>query len=211
MTDGPDQRDSAEALDVRALSDQAPLPPDPHLAELFWQEARRAIGLTRLDVILGENPEAAVPPPAWQFGESARVATELVDLVVAGVKTATAGPRWEYEAEDEPLPQAGTLGIVCDGAGRPVALVRTDAVDVVPFDAVGPEHADAEGEGDRSLDFWRRVHVRYLPGHEGRPVDQPWPDDTPWPSDAMVLERLTCLYPTPPADPDAPEPPRHAL
>lgn len=190
----------AEALadDRRAWSDDQPLPPDQRLVGLFWEDARTRVGLSDLDVYLGENPVAAVPPPAWQFGDSARIATELVDLVLAGRKTATAGPLWEYEEEDEPLPEVGALGIVCDGAGIPRALVRTDAVDVVPFDQVSEEHAAAEGEGNLSLDFWRRVHVRFLRGHAGRPVEEAWPEDTPWPQDRMVLERLTCLWPKSP-------------
>jgi len=174
------------------------LPPDNHRVDLFWQEARTRTGLSDLDVYLGQNPVAAVPPPAWQFGDSARLATDLVGLVVAGRKTVTAAPLGEYEAEGAPLPAVGALGIVCDGAGSPVALVRTDAVDIVPFDQVSAEHAAAEGEGDLSLDLWRRVHVRFLPGFEGRPVDESWPAGAPWPSNEMVLERLTCLFPQPP-------------
>lgn len=185
----------------RARPDGEVPPPDQRAVELFWEEARKAIGLNDLDVYLGESPVAAVPPPAWQFGDSARLADDLVDLVVAGTKTATAGALWEYEEEGEPLPEPGALGIACDGTGRPRALVRTDAVDVVPFDAVDEEHAAAEGEGDLSLGYWRRVHVRFLRGYEGRDQNEPWPEGAPWPPDPMVLERITCLYPGPPRRP----------
>ncbi|MDN5964673.1 MAG: ASCH domain-containing protein [Actinomyces sp.] len=180
-----------------AYSGDEAVPPDEQAVELFWEEARKASGLTRLDVVIGSSPEALVQPPAWQFGWTAHQATELVDLVLSGAKTATAGPLSDYREEDEPLPEVGELGIVCDGAGRPRALVRTDAVAVVPFDEVDEVHAAAEGEGDLSLDFWRRAHVTMLPGHQGRDIDQPWPQDVPWPSDEMVLERLTCVHPRP--------------
>lgn len=191
----------AESQELReeeqAYSEGEPLPPDQHLVDLFWQEASKAVGLTRLDVVIGSTPEALVPPPAWQFGWTARQATELVELVLSGAKTATAGPFADYEAEGEPLPEVGELGIVCDATGRPRALVRTDAVDVVPFDEVDEVHAAAEGEGDLSLDFWRRAHVRMLPGYEGRDIDEPWPAGVPWPTDDVVLERISCLHPRP--------------
>ncbi|WP_312348237.1 ASCH domain-containing protein [Actinomyces sp.] len=180
-----------------AYSGDEAVAPDEHAVELFWQEASKATGLTRLDVVIGSNPEALVQPPAWQFGWTADQATHLLDLVLSGAKTATAGPLSDYEDEGEPLPEVGELGIVCDGAGNPRALVRTDAVGVVPFDEVDELHAAAEGEGDLSLDFWRRAHVRMLPGHEGRDIDEPWPEDTPWPTDDMVLERISCVHPRP--------------
>lgn len=180
-----------------AYSGDAAVAPDERAVELFWQEASKATGLTRLDVVIGSNPEALVQPPAWQFGSTAQEATELVELVLSGAKTATASVLSEYEDQDEPLPEVGELGIVCDGAGNPRALVRTDAVATVPFDEVDELHAAAEGEGDLSLDFWRRAHVRYLPGHAGRDIDQPWPEDTPWPGDDMVLERISCVHPRP--------------
>ncbi|MGO3795508.1 MAG: ASCH domain-containing protein [Pauljensenia sp.] len=180
-----------------AYSGAAAVTPDEQAVELFWQEASKATGLTRLDVVIGSNPEALIQPPAWQFGTTAQQATELVDLVLSGAKTATASVLSEYTEQDEPLPEIGELGIICDGAGRPRALVRTDAVATIPFDEVDELHATAEGEGDLSLDYWRRAHVRYLPGHEGRDIDEPWPEDVPWPSDEMVLERISCVHPRP--------------
>ncbi len=173
------------------------LPPDDRAVALFWEEARKRAGLTRLDVLVGSSPEAMLPPPAWQFGDSPELATSLLDLVREGVKTSTASAKWEYDEEGEDLPEVGTLGIACDGRGIPRALVRTDAVSVVPFDEVDAAHAAAEGEGDLSLDYWRRVHVRFLREYEGRPEDEPWPAGEPWPSDEMVLEQITCVYPKP--------------
>jgi len=47
----------------------------------------------------------------------------------------------------------------CPG-GAPLLIIETTAVEVVPFDAVTAEHASQEGEGDRSLAYWRGVHWR---------------------------------------------------
>ncbi len=60
------------------------------------------------------------PPEPWIFGDSPRLADELATLIMAGSKTATCAALWEFEADGEPLPQPGQLGILQDGAGRPL-------------------------------------------------------------------------------------------
>nr|WP_062519643.1 ASCH domain-containing protein [Demequina silvatica] len=100
-------------------------------------------------------------PEAWCFGVTAGTADGLLELVLAGVKTGTASSLRDYADEGEAVPEAGTLSIILDGSGRPRALVETTAVDVVPFTEVTPEHAALEGEGDRSLEYWRAVHEEF--------------------------------------------------
>ncbi|HWJ81015.1 MAG TPA: ASCH domain-containing protein [Nocardioides sp.] len=154
----------------------------------FWNEAKRRIHLEEMSVYVGPSPLAAVPPPAWSFGGTPEQADELLDLVLAGTKTATAGALWDYEAEDSPLPEAGQLGIVLDGAGNPRALLATTDVRVVPFDEVDAEHARLEGEGDRTLAHWREVHERFFTEHaaHGRGFSPDMP---------VVLERFKVVFP----------------
>lgn len=133
-----------------------PAVPEARPAELerFWSAART------------EHPSLPEQQPqAWAFGASSRKADVLLDLVLRGTKTATASSLRDYGADDEPLPQAGELSILLDGSGEPRAVIETTAVSVVPFDQVGPEHARAEGEGDRSLAHWRRVHEAFWREH----------------------------------------------
>ncbi len=99
---------------------------------------------------------------AWAFGSTPEVADELVSLVLKGVKTATASLVWSYEAEGEALPVEGGYSIVLDGRGLPVCIIRTTRLSIMPFDEVNSEQAFLEGEGDRSLDYWREVHWRYF-------------------------------------------------
>ncbi len=109
------------------------------------------------------------PPIAWPFGATTEHADELLELVLAGTKTGTASSFWDYEATDEPLPAAGDLSIILDGAGDPRAVIETTDVQTIPFDEVGAEHAHAEGEGDRTLEHWRQVHERYWREHSENP------------------------------------------
>ena len=82
-----------------------------------------------------------------------------------GTKTATASSLWDYEATGEPVPAVDSYSILLDGQGRPVAVIQTTAISIVPFDAVTESHADREGEGDRTLEYWRESHERYWRAH----------------------------------------------
>ncbi|MFF5325021.1 ASCH domain-containing protein [Janibacter hoylei] len=154
--------------------------------EAFWQRAQQHADLASVSSYTGENPLALLRPPAWGFGATPAQADELLDLVLAGTKTATASSQWEYEAEGEELPSAGTLGIVVDGSGTPRALVVTTRVRVLPFDEVDDEHARAEGEGDRTLRHWREVHEQFFTEHAG---GRDFAPDMP-----VVLEELRVVY-----------------
>ena len=48
--------------------------------------------------------------------------------------------------------------MVLDGQGQAVAIIETTKVTVIPFRDVSADHAYKEGEGDRSLTYWRLVH-----------------------------------------------------
>lgn len=108
------------------------------------------------------NPNAPKDYEAWAFGDSKEMADELVELVLEGKKTATASNYTLYELEKEPLPFVGLHNIILDGKGEAVAIVETTSVKVVPFDEVTEEHAYLEGEGDRTLRYWRDVHESFF-------------------------------------------------
>ena len=96
---------------------------------------------------------------AWAFGGDP---DGLAALVLAGVKTATASAYPLYELEGEPLPEAGAYSVILDGRDEAVCVILTDRVTVVPYRDVGAEHARREGEGDRSLAYWRQVHEAFF-------------------------------------------------
>ena len=96
---------------------------------------------------------------AWAFGGNP---DGLAELVKEGIKTATASALCLYESENEPLPQPGDYSIVLDSADNAVCIIRTTKVYVIPFDQVSEEHAFKEGEGDRSLEYWRKVHKEFF-------------------------------------------------
>jgi len=155
--------------------------------EAFWQDAKVRAGLNAAPGYLGVNSVEALAPPAWCLGGTDQQADDLAALVASGVKTGTAGALWDYEAAGEELPRVGALGIVCDSRGRPVALVQTTTVRVVAFNQVDAEHAASEGEGDLSLEYWRRVHQAFFT--EFAEHDRGFAPHMP-----VVLERFDVLY-----------------
>ena len=99
---------------------------------------------------------------AFSFGDSEDLANSLAELVLQGTKRATAGAVWHFEAEGKPLPVRGDLSVVTDGSGRPLCVIETQSVEVVPFSEVSAEFAAIEGEGDGSLAFWREAHREFF-------------------------------------------------
>lgn len=105
--------------------------------------------------------DSAAPAATYvlgQFGDHRAMADELLDLVLHGVKTATASLLAEYRWEGETPPSIGAHTVFCDGSGVPRVIVRTTRLEIRRFDAVDADHARAEGEGDRSLAQWRDEH-----------------------------------------------------
>ena len=153
----------------------------------FWEVASAHARLNGVPAYFGPNVLDSVPPPAWSFGATTEDADELLELVLKGTKTATASALWDYEAEDEPLPEPGALSIVLDGTARPRALIETTGVEVVPFDEVSEEHARLEGEGDLSLAHWREVHRPFFTTQATH--DRGFSADVP-----VVCERFRVLY-----------------
>ena len=125
----------------------------------------------------------------WKFCGGGVFADELANLVLAGVKTATASTKLAYELEGEDLPEAGTHSVILFDNEEAACIIRDTKVSVVPFDRVGAEHAYKEGEDDRSLSKWREVHRRaFAPDYQaaGLPFDE---------SGDCVLEEFEVVYP----------------
>ena len=96
---------------------------------------------------------------AWSFGEAP---DKLADLVLQGIKTATCSAYDLYQINTEPLPQAGDYSVILNSSEEAVCIIKTIKVYVTEFRNVSEEHAFKEGEGDRSLEYWRKVHESFL-------------------------------------------------
>ena len=122
----------------------------------------------------------------WAFGGAPDA---LAELVLNGIKTATASAYPLYEQEQEPLPKAGDYSVILNTKGEAVCIIRTTKVYVVPFREVSADHAFREGEDDRSLESWRELHRDFFTremNDEGLSFDEDMP---------VVCEEFMRVYP----------------
>ena len=145
--------------------------------EAYWQSY-----LEMLSPVRDEQYEAE------RFGDSSQMADELGALVVSGTKTATCSALWEWEAEGSSLPEVGQKTIVLDGNGDPLCIIETTGVELRPYNEVDARFAHEEGEGPRSLEYWREAHWRFFSRTLTNIGKKPTPEMP------LVCERFRVIY-----------------
>ncbi len=93
----------------------------------------------------------------FSFGDGPALADELAELVVEGKKTATC-----WAASDGLPTEIGKRMVVLDGRGQPRAIIETVELTQRRFLEVDAAFALDEGEGDRTLAYWREAHQAYF-------------------------------------------------
>jgi uncharacterized protein YhfF len=130
---------------------------DEQACDTFWLAYRASLPSGHAHTLMSRRPEA--------FGfceEHPDLVEELAQLVVDGRKRATTSLVLEHTMLGETLPKPGDLSIVVGRDGAPAALIELTHVENVPFDKVDAEYAAVEGEGDATLETWRRDHIWYF-------------------------------------------------
>jgi uncharacterized protein YhfF len=93
--------------------------------------------------------EAAYPGEGTRYflpmsiGNAPETADEGAVLILNGTKTLTSSPFWDYP--DGKIPFVGALSVLLDGAHRPRGIVETTRVEIMPFQAITDEMAQAYG------------------------------------------------------------------
>lgn len=125
---------------------------------------------------------------AFHFDDNEHDANLLANLVLRGIKRATAGLLWSYEAENKTLPKPGDLSVVTNWQSEPLCVIETTDVVIVPFDKVTAQFAATEGEGDKTLHQWREVHWSFF-GRECQRIGKE-------PSEQMLVlcEQFSVVY-----------------
>lgn len=122
----------------------------PQLIEKLWKNYQTTLPET--------HRHRTFPfPGSWSFGYGKRLADELADLVLRGKKTATCSRYLGGNVLDE-----GGLSIITDGDGIPRCVVETYEITIRAFGDVDAEFAADEGEGDQSLEYWRKAHWEFF-------------------------------------------------
>ncbi len=113
----------------------------------------------------------ALPPGRVRvdgYGDSAALSESLLALIRTGRKRAGTGLLWAYEHDHEEIARTGDIEIVVDHLNQPAFVTRITSASVVPFAAVTSEYAAIEGEGDGSLEYWRKAHWAFFSRECGR-------------------------------------------
>lgn len=100
-------------------------------------------------------------PKSLYYCDNKKDADECAELVVNKIKQATSTSIWWFEKHDEKLPHIGDLAIVTNWDGEAKAIIKTIKVDIVKYKDITKEYAIIEGEGDKSLNYWKGVHWEY--------------------------------------------------
>lgn len=135
-----------------------------------------------------EGREHSTNYDSFYFCADEENANHCANLVLQGEKRATASLLWSYEPEDETLPEVGQLSVITNWDGDPQCIVEVTSVQIIPFNEVPADFAYEEGEGDKSLEFWRRVHWEFF-SQECKQIGREPTEDMP-----VVLEKFKVLW-----------------
>ncbi|MGA4850903.1 ASCH domain-containing protein [Streptomyces sp. G5(2025)] len=115
-----------------------------------------------------DGPSGHASFPRAEFAFPGPLRDRLVAAILDGSKTSTTGLLADYERGGDPLPAAGERAVVVDSGDRPVAVIETTEVRVVPLADVALAHAVDEGEGYTTVAAWRAGHESFWHGAELR-------------------------------------------
>ena len=99
---------------------------------------------------------------SWYFCNNEKDANELAELVKKGIKKATASLHCLYEIENETIPKVGDYIIITNWNGIAQCVIHITNINIIPFKNVTQAFAAKEGEGDKTLSFWRKVHRKFF-------------------------------------------------
>ena len=109
-------------------------------------------------------------PESFYFCDNEKDANDCAKLVVKNIKQATAPSLWSFEINNEKLPRKGDLNIITNWNKAPQAIILTTKIELIKFSEITAKFAQKEGERDKSLAYWRKVHKAYykreMQGHK---------------------------------------------
>lgn len=112
---------------------------------------------------IGDNIETTSKTyTSWHFCNDEKSANNLANLVKKGIKKGTASLYDLYKISDEDIPKEDEYSVIINWDGIAKCIIKNKKVYILPFKDVDERLAFIEGEGDKSLNYWRRVHIDYF-------------------------------------------------
>lgn len=116
-------------------------------------------------------------------------ANVCAELILKDEKTASCSMAHWYDVEGDPMPEVGDLQVVTKWDGEPVCIIEITSVTKCAYQDITAEFAAAEGEGDKSLSWWRDAHWDFF----SKECDEL--NITPREDMTLVLERFKRVFP----------------
>jgi len=100
-------------------------------------------------------------PESFYFCDNEKDANDCAKLVVKNIKQATAPSLWSFKINNEKLPKKRHLNIITNWNKVPQAIILTTKIELIKFSEITAKFAQREGEGEKSLAYWKKVHKAY--------------------------------------------------
>lgn len=126
---------------------------------------------------------------SFRVGSRDESADEGARLILNKEKTATSSLLWEYDASGSRLPHIGSFSVVENGMRKPVCVVKTTWIEVIPFGDVDAQFAYEYGEGNRTLEGWRKMFWEYY-SEVCETMNREMSNEAP-----LVCERFQVIFP----------------
>ena len=126
---------------------------------------------------------------SFHFCLSKEDADFCAELVKSGRKKATSSLEWCFTIGGEVYPEVGELDVITNWTGVPQCIIKIISIEVKPFSEVDEQFAIEEGEGDLSLESWRKAHWQFF-SKECKSLGMEPEENMP-----VVLQRFMVLYP----------------
>lgn len=136
--------------------------------------------------VISESEASEIKPD--KFGDSPEMADELLGLILSGEKTATCSSLWEWEYDNEKIPHVGMKSLILNGKNEPKCIIETTDVIIKNYCDVDEDFANAEGEGNKSLEYWRDSHKSFFTRSLPR-IDMEFREDMP-----LVCEKFKVVF-----------------
>lgn len=111
------------------------------------------------------------------------------DLRLRGEKRASCSLEVWYSEQGELMPEVGHLQVVTNWSGEPVCIIEITSVSKCKYNEITAEFAALEGEGDKTLGWWKKAHWNFF-SKECEELNISPSEDM-----VLVLEHFKTVYP----------------
>ncbi|MEA1787613.1 ASCH domain-containing protein [Arenibacter sp. GZD96] len=100
----------------------------------------------------------AEAPKIVKLGDSEIQANTAVSLVVKGIKKASSSSLLGLQYRKQSLPKIGDFVVFTNWDDQAQCIARITTVKLKPFFSIDADFARLEGEGDKSLAYWKQLY-----------------------------------------------------